>query len=159
MLKNFDHLTIVVRDIERAKAFFGVLGFKEAMSVVIAGEPFASYMGVPGIEAEHVTLVLEHVSPRTEIQLLRYRHPDPLLDPNIRDLHKLGMNHICFSVDEYRQKAVHFPDHPFHAEFLGIVANPIFASTRVWHDFDYEGAAKLAEKQARLRLNQPENGR
>jgi catechol 2,3-dioxygenase-like lactoylglutathione lyase family enzyme len=42
MLKHFDHLTIVVRDVDRAKAFFGVLGFKEAMSVVIAGEPFAS---------------------------------------------------------------------------------------------------------------------
>jgi hypothetical protein len=71
MVKHFDHLTIVVRDTERAKAFFAVLGFKEAMSVTIAGEPFASYMGVPGIEAEHVTLVLENVSPRTEIQLLR----------------------------------------------------------------------------------------
>ena len=100
MLKRFDHLTIVVRDIDRAKAFFSVLGFKEAMSVVIAGEPFASYMGVPGIEAEHVTLVLENVAPRTEIQLLRYRHPDPLPDPHIRDLNKLGMNHICFAVDD-----------------------------------------------------------
>jgi catechol 2,3-dioxygenase-like lactoylglutathione lyase family enzyme len=44
---HFDHLTIVVRDVERAKAFFAVLGFKEAMSVVIAGEPFASYMACP----------------------------------------------------------------------------------------------------------------
>ena len=100
MVKRFDHLTIVVRDIDRAKAFFSVLGFKEAMSVVIAGEPFASYMGVPGIEAEHVTLVLENVSPRTEIQLLRYRHPDPLPDPHIHDLNKLGMNHVCFAVDD-----------------------------------------------------------
>jgi catechol 2,3-dioxygenase-like lactoylglutathione lyase family enzyme len=100
MVKHFDHLTIVVRDVERAKSFFGLLGFKEAMSVVIAGEPFASYMGVPGIEAEHVTLVLENVSPRTEIQLLRYRHPEPLPDPHIRDLQKLGMNHICFAVDD-----------------------------------------------------------
>ena len=54
MLKNFDHLTIVVRDVERAKAFFAVLGFKEAQSVVIAGEPFAGYMGVPGIKADHL---------------------------------------------------------------------------------------------------------
>ena len=100
MVKHFDHLTIVVRDTERAKAFFAVLGFKEAMSVVIAGEPFASYMGVPGIEAEHVTLVLENVSPRTEIQLLRYDHPEPLPDPHIRDLNKLGMNHICFAVGD-----------------------------------------------------------
>jgi catechol 2,3-dioxygenase-like lactoylglutathione lyase family enzyme len=100
MVKRFDHMTIVVRDIDRAKAFFAVLGFKEAMSVVIAGEPFASYMGVPGIEAEHVTLVLENVTPRTEIQLLRYRQPEPLPDPHIRDLSKLGMNHICFAVDD-----------------------------------------------------------
>ena len=100
MPTHFDHLTIVVRDVDRAKAFFAVLGFKEAISVVIAGEPFASYMGVPGIEAEHVTLVLENATPRTEIQLLRYRHPDPLSDPHIRDLYKLGMNHVCFAVDD-----------------------------------------------------------
>jgi catechol 2,3-dioxygenase-like lactoylglutathione lyase family enzyme len=83
MVKNFDHCTIVVRDLDRAKTFFGLLGFKEAVSVVIAGEPFASYMGVPGIEADHVTLVLENASPRTEIQLLRYRHPEPLPDTHI----------------------------------------------------------------------------
>ncbi len=100
MVKHFDHLTIVVRDIDQAKAFFSALGFAEAISVVISGEPFASYMGVPGIEAEHVTLVLESASPRTEIQLLRYHHPDPLPDPHIRDLNKLGMNHICFAVDD-----------------------------------------------------------
>ena len=113
MSKNFDHLTIVVRDLERAKAFFAVLGFKEAMSVVIAGEPFASYMGVAGIEADHVTLVLEHVSPRTEIQLLHYRHPDPLPDPHIRDLHKLGMNHICFAVDDIEAEVGKLKSHGF----------------------------------------------
>jgi catechol 2,3-dioxygenase-like lactoylglutathione lyase family enzyme len=98
MVKNFDHCTIVVRDLDRAKKFFGLLGFKETVSVVIAG-PFASYMGVPGIEADHVTLVLENASPRTEIQLLRYRHPEALPDPHIRDLYKVGMNHICFAVE------------------------------------------------------------
>ena len=100
MVKHFDHLTIVVQDVDRAKAFFALLGFREAISVVIAGEPFASYMGVPGIEADHVTLVLENATPRTEIQLLRYHHPQALSDPHIRDLHKVGMNHICFAVDD-----------------------------------------------------------
>jgi catechol 2,3-dioxygenase-like lactoylglutathione lyase family enzyme len=100
MVRHFDHLTIVVRDVDRAKSFFELLGFRQAISVIIAGEPFASYMGVPNIEAEHVTLVLENASPRTEIQLLRYRQPEPLPDPHIRDLHKLGMNHICFAVDD-----------------------------------------------------------
>lgn len=38
-----------------------------------------------------MTLVLENVTPRTEIQLLHCRHPDPLPDPQIRNLTKLGM--------------------------------------------------------------------
>src|SRR5262249_6705940 len=92
MVKHFDHCTIVVRDLDRAKTFFGLLGFKEAISVVIAGEPFAGYMDVPGMEADHVTLVLENASPRTEIQLLHYRQPEPLPDPHIRDLYKVGMS-------------------------------------------------------------------
>jgi catechol 2,3-dioxygenase-like lactoylglutathione lyase family enzyme len=104
MLKHFDHLTIVVRDLARAKEFFAALGFKETMSVIIAGEPFASYMGVPDIKADHVTLVLENVSPRTEIQLLRYQYPEPLPDAHIRDLHKIGMNHICFAVDNVEEE-------------------------------------------------------
>jgi catechol 2,3-dioxygenase-like lactoylglutathione lyase family enzyme len=99
-VRHFDHLTIVVRDVERAKAFFALLGFKEAVSVVIKGPVFADYMGVPGIEAEHVTLVLENASPRTEIQLLHYLNPETLPDPHIRDLNKLGLNHVCFAVDD-----------------------------------------------------------
>jgi catechol 2,3-dioxygenase-like lactoylglutathione lyase family enzyme len=100
MIKRFDHLTIVVRDIADAKRFFGLLGFEEAVSVVISGEVMAKYMGVPGIEADHVTLVAKGVAPRTEIQLLHYRHPSVIADPHIRDLHKVGLNHVCFAVDD-----------------------------------------------------------
>jgi catechol 2,3-dioxygenase-like lactoylglutathione lyase family enzyme len=100
MVRNFDHLAIVVHDIDRARRFFGLLGFKEAITTVISGKTFADYMGVPDIEADHITLVLEHASPRTEIQLLHYRHPNALPDPHIRDLNKLGMNHVCFAVDD-----------------------------------------------------------
>jgi len=100
MIKHFDHVTIVVRDVEAAKQFFGLLGFSEDKSVVITGPQFSAYMGVGSIEAEHVTLVLANVSPRTEVQLLKYRYPHPLPDPVIRDLTKLGYNHICFAVDD-----------------------------------------------------------
>ena len=99
MIRGFDHVTIVVRDIEKAKQFLGLLGFKEDKSVVISGEKFSKYMGVDGIEAEHVTLALTNSSQRVEMQLLRYRHPDPIPDPNIASLNKLGFNHVCFAVD------------------------------------------------------------
>src|SRR4026208_2463587 len=99
MSKHIDHVTVVVRDIDAAKQFFGLLGFKEDKSVVIKGPQFSAYMGVKDIEAEHVTLVLADVSPRTEVQLRKYHHLDPLIDPAIANLTRLGFNHVCFAVD------------------------------------------------------------
>lgn len=100
MVKNFDHVTIVVRDVDAAKRFFGLLGFEEDKSVVISGPQFSAYMGVEGIEAEHVTLALTGAVQRTEVQLLKYRHPEPLPDPAIANLSKLGFNHVCFAVTD-----------------------------------------------------------
>jgi catechol 2,3-dioxygenase-like lactoylglutathione lyase family enzyme len=104
MIKNFDHATVVVRDLEKAKAFFKLLGFKEDKSVVISGEVFSLYMGIDNIEAEHVTLVLPNATPRMEVQILKYRHPEPLSDQNITKLNKLGYNHVCFAVDNIEKQ-------------------------------------------------------
>jgi catechol 2,3-dioxygenase-like lactoylglutathione lyase family enzyme len=100
MIQRFDHVTVVVRDLENAKGFFGLLGFREDTSAVISGEMFARYMDVRGIEAEHVTLVLPGASPRLEVQLLRYRQPAAIPDPDIAKLEKVGFNHVCFAVDD-----------------------------------------------------------
>jgi catechol 2,3-dioxygenase-like lactoylglutathione lyase family enzyme len=100
MITHFDHVTIVVRDVEQAKSFFGLLGFVEQQSVVISGGQFAAYMGIPGIEAEHVTLALAGASPHLEVQLLRYHRPQPIVDLDILKLNKLGFNHICLAVDD-----------------------------------------------------------
>jgi catechol 2,3-dioxygenase-like lactoylglutathione lyase family enzyme len=100
MVKSFDHVTIVVSDLEKAKAFFALLGFKETTVAIASGKVMEDYMGVAGIEADHVTLALENVTPHTEVQLLHYRQPQPLPDPNIARLNKLGFNHVCFAVDD-----------------------------------------------------------
>jgi hypothetical protein len=62
------------------------------------------------------------------------------------------LQNICYSGTEFTAKAVHLSDHPMHAEFLKVVGNPIFGSPRVWHDFDFEGAAKLTSEEARRRF-------
>ena len=56
MVKRFDHVTIAVRDLDRAKAFFGLLGFVEDKAVVISGPIFSAYMGVDGIEMRNALL-------------------------------------------------------------------------------------------------------
>ncbi len=98
MVRKFDHVTIVVRDVAGAKHFFGLLGFRETHSTVISGKVIEDYMGIAGIEADHITLAIE--DPHSEVQLLRYRHPDAIADANIAQLNKIGFNHICFTVDD-----------------------------------------------------------
>jgi catechol 2,3-dioxygenase-like lactoylglutathione lyase family enzyme len=43
MISRFDHVTIVVQDVERAKRFFGLLGFEEAIGEQRTGKkvPFS----------------------------------------------------------------------------------------------------------------------
>jgi len=100
MVRHFEHVTIAVRDIGAAKRFFALLGFEEEIATVIKGPVMDAYMGVPGIEAEHVTLVLKGAEPRLEVQLLRYRQPSIPDEPRLARLDKLGFNHVCFAVDD-----------------------------------------------------------
>ena len=100
MIKNFDHVTICVRDTAAATRFFGLLGFVEDKSVVISGKRFADYMGIDGIEADHITLIVPDVEPRFEVQILHFHNPKPADDPLIERLDKVGFNHICFAVDD-----------------------------------------------------------
>lgn len=100
MIKHFDHVTIAVRDAASAIRFFEILGFAVDKSVVISGEPFASYMGIDGLVADHITMAVPDHTPRSEIQILHFQAPEPQRDETVGRLDKLGLNHICFAVDD-----------------------------------------------------------
>jgi Iron-sulfur cluster-binding domain len=57
----------------------------------------------------------------------------------------------AFTWDEFRERAVHLSEHPLHHEFLTIIADPVFGQPAVWHDFEWKGAAKMSEVDARAR--------
>ena len=120
MLKHPDHVSFVVKDAEAAKRFFGLLGFEEAISAVASGETFSRYMDIPNGEADHITLVLKGASPRFEVQLLRFHHPDALANPHIRDLSQIGFNHLCFAVED------------LDAEVKSLKANGVTFRNDVW---------------------------
>jgi catechol 2,3-dioxygenase-like lactoylglutathione lyase family enzyme len=99
MALGFDHVTLAVTDLEEAKRFLAVLGFEEEKAVVAQGETIASYMGIPDWVSDHVTLVLQGVESRQEIQLLRFHHPPLEQDAGSGVLSRSGFNHICFRVE------------------------------------------------------------
>lgn len=96
--EGFDHLTVVVTDLEEAKEFFELLGFEETHAVVVSGEAMSTYMGISHWEADHVTLALRDSASHQEIQLLRFHHPTPTVDPEASNLTRTGFNHVCFRV-------------------------------------------------------------
>ncbi len=77
MVQRFDHVTFVVRDMEEAVRFFGLLGFQVDIDVTIAGGVIAQYMGIEGIEARHVTLVLADSTVRSGNPISEIPSPRP----------------------------------------------------------------------------------
>ena len=144
MILHIDHVTVVVRDVPKAKAFFSLLGFVEEKSVVISGPPFDTYMGMEEIQAEHVTLVSKQQTPRFEIQLLRYIYPQYMADADVENLAKPGYNHICFAVTDLEaevkrltSQGVHLRNEvmDFHARKLVFLSGPegITIELAEWH--------------------------
>lgn len=62
------------------------------------------------------------------------------------------LQNIAFSHEEFKQKAVHHPDHPVYPAFIQVIRDPIFRTRRVWHDFDYPGVENMSGNEARERL-------
>ncbi len=100
MSAGFDHLTIAVTGLEDAEQFLGVLGFRRDRAVVVSGATMAAYMGIPNWAADHVTLVLEGVTPRQEVQLIRFHQPALDIDERSGYLARSGFNHVCFRTDD-----------------------------------------------------------
>jgi len=98
MVKNPDHVTLVVREVDAAMKFFALLGFKDEIDTIISGETLSTYMGIKNIESRHITLLLQDCTPRFEIQLLHYMNPPIIKDPNTTDLHRTGYNHLALRV-------------------------------------------------------------
>jgi catechol 2,3-dioxygenase-like lactoylglutathione lyase family enzyme len=97
---TFDHVTLAVFDVDEAVAFFSVLSFEVTKSVQISGATMDAYMGIAGMEAQHVTLAIPGAEPHQEVQLLHFRRPEHLVDRNSGDLAGTGLNHFCFRVDD-----------------------------------------------------------
>jgi catechol 2,3-dioxygenase-like lactoylglutathione lyase family enzyme len=100
MQPGFDHVTIVVTDLDEARRFFELLGFEESHNVVVSGEQMSKYMGIPDWEADHVTLVHTGSATHQEVQLLRFHNPPVQVDAETGNLARTGFNHVCFRVDD-----------------------------------------------------------
>ena len=57
-----------------------------------------------------------------------------------------------FSNEEYIARAVHHQDHPLYNDFINEISDPVFEEGIVWSDFNYFGAKKISNENAKERL-------
>lgn len=98
MIKNIDHVNLVVRDLDAMKSFYEKgLGFRVTKEVTISGQWIDDVVGLQGVVADVVYLDLTQ-GPR--IELIRYRQPVGTV-PEGRSLpNAMGLRHIAFGVSE-----------------------------------------------------------
>ena len=59
----------------------------------------------------------------------------------------------AFSEEDFRQKAVHRPEHPLYNDFLAAIDHPMFRDARrVIHDFDFLGHQRPTDEEIRMQF-------
>jgi catechol 2,3-dioxygenase-like lactoylglutathione lyase family enzyme len=98
MIKRLDHLNIVVSDLQRASAFFTLLGFRSSDPAALSGEWISSIVGLKDVQARYV--ILSHPGSDATIELLEYQNPSSERDADLDKANQIGYRHIAFEVDD-----------------------------------------------------------
>lgn len=97
---KFDHVNIVVADIDRALRFYTeLLGLRRGFETTLRGAWVEKVTGLPGAHARCV--FLEAGAPGIRLELLQYFDPTgaALADNRVPNTH--GLRHLAFAVEDW----------------------------------------------------------
>ena len=98
MIKNLDHINIVVRSLNEAKQFFTNLGFIVEDEAELQGDWIARIVGFEQVHARYAKLAAP--GSRTKLELIQYYHPASGNDSGIGKANQLGIRHFAFEVED-----------------------------------------------------------
>jgi catechol 2,3-dioxygenase-like lactoylglutathione lyase family enzyme len=94
---RFDHVGVVVEDLDAAAEFFVSLGFERDGGMVVDGEIVDRINGLDGVRAE---LVMVRTPDGTgTLEIVKYHAPDDGERPRPLPANRLGFRHICIEVE------------------------------------------------------------
>jgi catechol 2,3-dioxygenase-like lactoylglutathione lyase family enzyme len=97
MIARIDHLNIVVSDLDRAVAFFRLLGFSEGLGATLDAAFLEVISGIAGASGHFVTL--HHPASNVAIELLQFER-DAGADPALGRADRIGLRHLAFAVTD-----------------------------------------------------------
>jgi catechol 2,3-dioxygenase-like lactoylglutathione lyase family enzyme len=95
---RFDHVGVVVDDLDAATAFFLGLGFEREGGAAVEGEAVDKINGLDGVRAE---FVMVRTPDRTgKLELVKYHAPADDNGVHSSPANRLGFRHICIEVED-----------------------------------------------------------
>ena len=94
---RFDHVGVVVDDLDGVAAFFVALGFERDSGSVVEGETVDRINGLDGVRAE---IVMVRTPDRSgTLELVKYHHPADGHGAHALPPNQPGFRHICIEVE------------------------------------------------------------
>lgn len=113
MIKNIDHINIVVRDLEKAKQFFFDLGFIVLKEGKLEGEWIDKIVKLSQVKAEYIAMALPDA--QTNLELIKYYFPEGEKDEKLSIPNQVGFRHMAIEVkgieklvSELKKKGIEF---------------------------------------------------
>ena len=95
---RFDHVGVIVEDLDAAEEFFVTLGFESDGRMLVDGEVVDRINGLEGVRAE---LVMVRTPDRTGcLELIRYHSPDSGGSVRQEPPNRLGYRHVAIEVSD-----------------------------------------------------------
>jgi catechol 2,3-dioxygenase-like lactoylglutathione lyase family enzyme len=95
---RFDHVGVVVDDLDAATAFFVGLGFEREGGTTVDGEVVDKINGLDGVRAD---VVMVRTPDRTgKLELVKYHSPADENGAQVLPPNRLGFRHIAIEVDD-----------------------------------------------------------
>jgi catechol 2,3-dioxygenase-like lactoylglutathione lyase family enzyme len=95
---RFDHVGVVVDDLDAVAAFFVSLGFERAGGTLVEGETVDKINGLDGVRAD-VVMVRTPDGTGT-LELVKYHEPPDTNGVHPLPANRLGFRHICIEVED-----------------------------------------------------------
>ena len=102
MVKNLDHVNIVVSNLNAAKEFFFALGFRVIKQGELEGDWISSIVQLESVKAVYAQLSLKNS--RTNIELIQYYWPISSVSRHKELANQIGIRHLAFEVDDIEKE-------------------------------------------------------
>ena len=94
---RFDHVGVVVDDLDAAVGFFLALGFERAGEALVEGDDVDGINGLHGVRAK--ILMVRTPDGTGKLELVKYHSPADGGAPRAEPANRPGFRHICIEVD------------------------------------------------------------